>query len=178
MGQADETARDGGAITYRMATVADVEALARLRWAMDLERHPDIVADYAEYVATMREVMTPEIERGTHLVFLAEAEAEAEARGAESGRGAAREPVACAVLIWWAMPPTPRQMRRRRGYVSSVYTAPDHRRQGVARRLMEQLIARAQELGVQRLLLNASDMGRPLYASLGFGPGEEMEWNG
>ena len=62
--------------------------------------------------------------------------------------------------------------------MSSVYTAPEYRRLGIARRLMTMLLDAARELGVHRLLLNSSDMGRPLYESLGFvTPTREMEIN-
>jgi hypothetical protein len=42
---------------------------------------------------------------------------------------------------------------------------------------MEQLVARAREMGVQRLILWASDMGRPLYLDLGFAPSPALELN-
>jgi hypothetical protein len=40
---------------------------------------------------------------------------------------------------------------------------------------MEQLIERAQEMGIDRLVLWASDMGRPLYVDLGFEPSRSLE---
>ena len=64
-----------------------------------------------------------------------------------------------------------------RGYVSSVYTAPEYRRRGVARTLMDNLLAHARELGVTRLILWASELGRPLYLDLGFVPSRGLEWN-
>jgi ribosomal protein S18 acetylase RimI-like enzyme len=60
------------------------------------------------------------------------------------------------------------ELHRRRGYVSSVYTHPDFRRLGLARTLMETLIAQARELRISKLLLSSSSMGRPLYLSMGF----------
>ncbi|HZC04721.1 MAG TPA: GNAT family N-acetyltransferase [Ktedonobacterales bacterium] len=155
-------ARSEGAITYRVATTADVDALARMRWQMETERHPDIQADYAAYLAAARQDIHAEIERGAHVAFLAETEGEV---------------VACAILIWWTMLPTLTVPHRKRGYVSSVYTAPAWRRRGVARQLMEQLIARAREMGMQRLVLWASDMGRPLYLDQGFEPSPALELN-
>lgn len=160
-----ETARDTDAITYRIATVADVDALASLRWRMETERHPEhpvTEADYAVYLEAARREISAEIERGAHIAFLAEAD------------GAV---VACAILIWWTMLPTLTELSRKRGYVSSVYTDPAWRRLGVARRLMEQLLAQAQEIGVQRLILWASTMGRPLYLDQGFVPSHALELN-
>lgn len=150
------------AITYRLATVDDVEALAALKWAMETERHPEHDADRAAYLAAACASIQSEIERGAQIGFLA-----------ESGE----EVVACAVLIWWPMLPTLTDLHRVRGYVSSVYTAPAYRRQGIARTLMETLMARAREMGMSRLMLWASEMGRPLYLDLGFIPSRGLEWN-
>ncbi len=151
-----------GEITYRLATGADVDAVATMRWRMETERHPDIQADFAAYLGAARQDIRAEIERGAHIAFLAEAD------------GAV---VACAILIWWTMLPSLTELHRKRGYVSSVYTEPAWRRRGVARRLMEQLLARAQEMGVTRLILWPSDMGRPLYLDQGFEPSRALELN-
>ncbi len=131
-----QTSRDAGAITYREATGADVETLADLRWRMQTERHPEHPATaehYAAYLEAARQDIRAEIERGTHIAFLAEADGEV---------------VACALLIWWATLPSLTDLHRKRGYVSNVYTAPDWRRNGIARALMERIIARAREMGV------------------------------
>ena len=66
------------------------------------------------------------------------------------------------------MPPNLDNLHRRRGYVSSVYTHPEYRRMGLARRLMEMLLAQAHDLSISTLLLNTSRMGRALYESMGF----------
>src|SRR5262249_34885417 len=115
------------------------------------------------YIAAWDEIRVG-VAQGSHIGFLA-----------ESGGVV----VACAMLIWWIMPPTLRESRRARGYVSSVYTKPEFRGQGIGRQIMENLMSRARELGVTRLLLNASEMGRPLYRDLGFRPApfETMQWD-
>jgi GNAT superfamily N-acetyltransferase len=149
-------------ITYRLATVDDIDALADLRWRMETERHPELRVDRDAYFAAVRVSIRGEIERGAYICFLA-----------ESGG----EVVACAILIWWPMLPTLTDFHRARGYVSSVYTRPEYRRQGIARALMENLMARAREMGMSRLMLWASEMGRPLYLDLGFVPSRGLEWN-
>jgi GNAT superfamily N-acetyltransferase len=60
--------------------------------------------------------------------------------------------------------------------VVNVYTEPECRGQGVARALMRALMKWASELGSDRIVLHASDAGRPLYVSLGFSPTNEMRW--
>lgn len=136
-----------------MATVADVDALAELRWQMAIEHQEENVSR-EEYIAAYCETVRDELAQGRHLAWLAETDG--------------RQPIACTMLIWWPMPPNLEELRRRRGYVSSVYTHPDFRRLGLARALMEMLIAQARELRVSKLLLSSSGMGRPLYLSMGF----------
>jgi len=62
----------------------------------------------------------------------------------------------------------------REGLVLNVYVDQAHRRQGVARRLMETLIRWAPGVGIVRLVLHASTDGLPLYQSLGFLDNNEM----
>ena len=141
-----------GEIRCHMATVADIEALAELRWQMATE-YQEGNATREDYIAAFCESVRDELAQGRYQAWLAEADG---------------QPVACTVLIWWPMPPNMEDLHRRRGYVSSVYTHPDYRRLGLARRLMEMLVAQARELHIGKLLLSSSSMGRPLYLSMGF----------
>jgi GNAT superfamily N-acetyltransferase len=56
------------------------------------------------------------------------------------------------------------------GYVMSVYTRPEWRRQGLGRALMLGLIREASSLGLARLVLHPTPESVPLYSSLGFRP--------
>jgi GNAT superfamily N-acetyltransferase len=58
--------------------------------------------------------------------------------------------------------------------VVNVYVEPGYRRQGLARRLMADILAWGREQGIERVSLHASSMGRPLYESLGFAPSNEF----
>lgn len=151
-------------ITYRRAGADDVEALAVLRWESDLERHPERASalSWQEYAAAYAEDTRDELERGRHRAWIADAEG---------------EPVACVLLVVMVTPPSVNALRRRRGFVSSVYTRPGYRRQGISRRLMELLIEEARALRLDRLILWASEMGRPLYEELGFEASWGMELN-
>ena len=62
----------------------------------------------------------------------------------------------------------------RRGNVLNVYTKPAYRSRGLARRLMNQIVEWARDRGIEVLVLNASDEGRPLYESMGFHATNEM----
>jgi GNAT superfamily N-acetyltransferase len=62
----------------------------------------------------------------------------------------------------------------RQGVVVNVFTEPEWRRRGLARLLMEQIVAWAREQDIESLVLHASDYGRALYEKLGFIDTNEM----
>ena len=66
----------------------------------------------------------------------------------------------------------------REGLVLNVYTNPDWRGRGVARQLMDTIIAWAADAGIVRLVLSASAAGRPLYEKMGFVATREMAYTG
>ena len=56
------------------------------------------------------------------------------------------------------------------GLLSSMYTARDHRRQGIARELLSRVVDEAREYGCGAVQITASDMGVMLYTDFGFKP--------
>lgn len=70
--------------------------------------------------------------------------------------------------------PTPSDPSPRRAWVLNMYTEPSFRRRGLARLVLESIIAWSREQGLRSLLLHASDAGRPLYESMAFAPTNEM----
>jgi GNAT superfamily N-acetyltransferase len=70
------------------------------------------------------------------------------------------------IVIPW--PPGPMTMDPRCGFVYNVYTDPAHRKQGLARRLMEAMHDWCRGEGIERVVLNASIFGQPLYEQLGY----------
>ena len=58
----------------------------------------------------------------------------------------------------------------------NVYTETPWRGKGVARALMRALMEWATAQRADRVVLHASDAGRPLYESLGFAATNEMRW--
>ena len=62
----------------------------------------------------------------------------------------------------------------KRGYILNVYVEPSHRRQGLARRLMDAAMVEAKARGLEYIVLHATEQGRPLYTSLGWASSREM----
>jgi GNAT superfamily N-acetyltransferase len=71
-------------------------------------------------------------------------------------------------------PPGPTNLSGQTGYIMNLVTAPRYRRQGIARRMMETMLAWLAERGIQRVTLHTSTMGRSLYRELGFVDSNEM----
>ena len=74
----------------------------------------------------------------------------------------------CCFLSVSEKPANPRFINGKTGTVLNVYTKPEYRRKGVARKLMQMLLAESADLKLDYVELKASDAGYPLYRSLGF----------
>jgi GNAT superfamily N-acetyltransferase len=66
----------------------------------------------------------------------------------------------------------------RQGLIVNVYTEPEFRRLGLARRLLTTAVDWARTARVDSLILHATPDGRPLYESLGFEASNEMRFRG
>ena len=76
--------------------------------------------------------------------------------------------VSCALLLVVEKPMSPSFLSGRTGTVFNVYTRPEYRRKGIAKRLMEMLLQCAREKELSVVELKATKDGYPLYKSLGF----------
>jgi GNAT superfamily N-acetyltransferase len=72
-------------------------------------------------------------------------------------------------------PPYPGNATGLDGYVTNMYTLPAYRRRGLARQLLEVLIAHARQVGIKRLFLESSREGQQLYEGFGFRLSRGME---
>jgi GNAT superfamily N-acetyltransferase len=72
------------------------------------------------------------------------------------------------IYEWLPSPATPR------GYILNVYTEPVYRQQGIARRLIEEILKYCRAQGLTQVLLHASAQGRAIYEALGFEQSNEM----
>lgn len=69
------------------------------------------------------------------------------------------------LLDWGPTRGNPNPLRAR---LVNVWTHENHRRQGLARRLVTGLLAEAKARGIGLVSLGSTGMGRPLYEELGF----------
>ena len=83
------------------------------------------------------------------------------------------EVVGCAAICYIKVMPAFDDPSGKRAHIMNVYTGNNHRRQGIAFRMMEMLIHEAKQKGVSEISLDATELGRPLYKNCGFADAEE-----
>ena len=148
------------AISIRAATADDAEIITAHRRAMFFEMGFRDEKSLDAMTAACRPWVRQKMEAGEYLAWLA-----VEPNGS----------VAAGLGMWlmdW--PPHMIGPGSRRANILNVYTEPAHRRQGLARRLMDVALTWCREHGIRAVILHASDDGRALYQSLGFTPTNEM----
>jgi ribosomal protein S18 acetylase RimI-like enzyme len=150
-------------IRLREVVLADVPEVLRQRQGMFQDMgYRDAAALEAMRVAS-EEYLLRGIREGFFRGWLAEADG-----GKVLGGGG---------VVITAWPAHPRDPQSRRATILNVYTDPEFRRRGIARTLLQTIIAWCQREGFARVTLHASDDGRHLYESLGFEPSNEMRLN-
>jgi GNAT superfamily N-acetyltransferase len=154
-----------GRFVLRPATAADTRILVDCRMAMLAAVFPEATGPLGspDSAAELRDANERWMEEHVGRDFVAWI-AEIDGRA-----------VASAALLWFPHPPSSVNPIGLEAYILNVYTAPEARRQGLARALMQKLVAHARAAGVRRIWLRASDEGRPLYEDMGFRPGNYLQ---
>ena len=144
----------------RRASTADLEALVEHRAAMFRDMNYKDEAALKAMSAKFRVWLLEHLSAGDYLAWLAVAPGGSIAAGAGVW------------LMDW--PPHMIGQDSRRGNILNVYTAEKFRRRGLARQLMETVLAWCRENGIDTIVLHASPAGRSLYDAMGFAPTNEM----
>lgn len=73
-------------------------------------------------------------------------------------------------LLLWPRPPRPEHSRVFDGCIINMFVPPDRQHQGIGRRLLDQCLGSAAELGIGKFVLHTTDEGHHLYEATGFTP--------
>jgi GNAT superfamily N-acetyltransferase len=158
----------------RFATTADAEVIGwhRARMFQDMGMVPDDL--FESFRATSAERVRTALASGEYIGWLVPHPEHAE------------NIIAGAGVMLREMPPIPLPRAsgrtiiydKRQALIVNVFTEPGWRRRGLARLLMERVIAWCREQGIDSVVLHASEDGRALYEQLGFIQTSEMRLAG
>ena len=147
------------AAQIRQATIGDVETILRHRRCMFADMGRGDERSREAMVAATRSFIAAGLKDGSYRGWLLQVGGQVVAGGG----------VAIADFQ-----PTPWDLSPKRAWIVNVYTEPEFRRRGLARQLLEAILAWCRDQQLHAIFLHASDAGRPLYESLGFQPTSEM----
>jgi GNAT superfamily N-acetyltransferase len=146
-------------ITIRPATPDDIPEILRQRRAMYEDMNYRDTESLTVMATLSAEYLAKHIPEGSFRAWLA----------CDTER-----PVAGGALIISPWPAHPYDLECRRATILNVYTDHQYRRRGIARQLLQTIIAWCGHAGFARVTLHASEDGRHLYESLGFEASNEM----
>jgi GNAT superfamily N-acetyltransferase len=145
-------------LTIRRATAADVPALAELRHAFTFEDPEPSVELRDGFEDAFEEVVGAGITNGRWAVWVAEADGE----------------IVSHVFVG-LIDKIPRPIRQDRwlGYVTNVYTRPEHRGRGIGAALLGRVTSWAAEQHVELLVVWPSEESVEFYERAGFSSGRD-----
>jgi GNAT superfamily N-acetyltransferase len=132
-------------VSFRPITQDDRQTVARHRYPELSELHPAL----ATYAHWLTDALTQEIYRGWF----------------HEKDGQIVAGIGLILLNWGPSKNDPSPLRAR---VVNVYTAPEIRREGLARSLLTHALEETHVLGIQTVSLGTSEMGQSLYEEFGF----------
>ena len=150
------------AITYRRATSEDLELLVETRLTvLRAANGLGADADLGEVAAETRDYYRQSLDSGAHVAYLA----------FDGDRF-----VSAGGVSFYRVMPTCHNPTGRKAYIMNMYTAPDHRRRGIALHMLDLLVGEAKRRGVPFISLEATAAGRPLYEKYGFRAQADEMW--
>jgi GNAT superfamily N-acetyltransferase len=150
-------------ITYRKATLADVPELARLRidFLKEVQSPETHLVSAAELNKILQDFFYQYLATDEIVAWLAVVDGEV---------------VSTSGLCFSRIIPGFTLLDGRVAYIMNIYTLPDWRKKGIGRQVFYHILEAAKERGYKRVLLHATEDGRPVYEKFGFkATNDEME---
>ena len=156
---------DTSKITYRKATLQDVEPLAELRVVFinevfRIEKNQDSDQLRKELI----EYFTASLSDQSIIAWVAEYE---------------KKIIGTSTLVLWHAPPTYTGLGKNgmRGYILNMFTERKFRKKGIASVLLRKLINEAKELKLEYVHLHSTEDGIEIYRKMGFQDAKFPELN-
>ncbi len=150
-------------IEYRIATEADIDALAEMRWDFRIEEaEGQAVNDKPTFLAACREFLRKGLHNDEWTYWVATSDGEI---------------VSHIFVLSILKVPKPNRLEDADGYVTNVYTRPAYRGHGIGSELMNHVTAWAKEQDLGTLFVWPSERSIAYYERAGFvGHSELMEY--
>jgi GNAT superfamily N-acetyltransferase len=146
-------------IRIREAGVEDLKHIMHHRRAMFEEMGYRDAGEFHQVDKCSRSYFDEALRTGSYRAWLAEANEKVVGGGG---------------IVIAAWPGYPGENRAERAWILNMYTEPEARGCGVAKRLVDVMVEWCRRRGFRMVSLHASDAGRPIYESVGFRPTNEM----
>jgi len=145
---------------YRVATEADLDELAQMRWDFRLEEAPGAtIHDQASFLDSCAAFLRQGLREQRWTYWVAEQN---------------RRIVSHIYIQRVPKVPKPNRLDDALGYVTNVYTRPAHRGQGIGTQLMTHVLAWARELDLESLIVWPSETSVGFYERAGFRGSADM----
>ena len=136
---------------YRIATISDCEALTDIRMQMRKELDFDFNSKLI-YSETL-DFFIRNIKSGAHIAFVCEYN---------------RQIIATVGITLFEIMPTTEYPNGKVARLMNMYVEPPYRNRGIAKELLNHVIAFAEAHRIGKIMLNPSQMGKSLYENYGF----------
>lgn len=141
-------------ITYRKATINDIDDLVRTRIEFIKEvQNLETDFDLSSLKESLCNYFTNTIGENAFIAWLA----------LDNNRI-----VATSGLCFYTLPPSYKNLSGKVAYIMNMYTVREYRNQGIAAHLFQRVIEEARGLGYKKISLHATESGKPLYTRFGF----------
>jgi GNAT superfamily N-acetyltransferase len=138
----------------RLATFNDIDSLVELRIKLLNEANINIINhDWNKYSQVLRSFYYDGISNGRVISYVAEEN---------------KNIIAISVMCFYNITPLLNNLDGKMALLSDMYTILEYRKKGLGTSLLNSIMEHAKELGYKKIVLNATDSGRKLYAQYGF----------
>lgn len=138
-------------MNYRFATISDIDLLVQQRLSfIEVEKDSDSYSLLRDNCYSYFEKAFAE---NTCDVILAE----------DKGRF-----IGTGIAFYYDSVPSAGNITGKNAYVTSMFVESEYRRNGIGKTMLNKLVEAAKARGCEKVMLNASDMGRLMYEKIGF----------
>jgi GNAT superfamily N-acetyltransferase len=143
------------AISYRKATANDIDNLSQMRVLMLFDREDCANEMHAKIYNNTKQYIADGLIDNNFIVYVAAHNEKIVAMGG---------------ISFFNLPPNDWCPDGKTAYIGNMFTLTDYRKHGIATKILSLLVEEAETLGCERILLNPTDMGKPVYEKYGFEP--------